>query len=247
MAPPFSLSTPVDDLYKHGFGRLGPTLSHKLALALGGHFNKKPSTTVTIEDLLAYLPMRYEDRSHPARISDLAEGMEASVELQVKVAGGYQVRNKRSFGRSRLFIFEVSATDPDRTGRPVVVWWFVSGSHAYEIVNYYKKRFPQGARFITFGRWEWDKRRATFSLRLGKPADELEMLPSKQAKEDANLIPDSESNEEEAIESAEAAIRSFKKFTPAGECPSIANSAYLARSEFERSSTPRSLCCPIPR
>src|ERR1051325_8365427 len=34
----------------------------------------------------------------------------------------------------------------------------------------------RGARFIAFGRWEWDTRRNTFSLRLNKP-DELEMLP----------------------------------------------------------------------
>ena len=122
--------------------------------------------------------MRYEDRSRPARISDLTEGMEASLELYVKVAGAFQVRSRPARGRSRLFIFEVTATDPDKSGRPVVVWWFVSGAHAYDIVNYYKKRFTRGARFITFGKWEWSQRRGTFALRLNKPADELEMLPS---------------------------------------------------------------------
>src|SRR6266550_3906673 len=176
MPAAFSLSTPVDDLYKYRLARFGQTLSHKLALALKAHFGKKSSAEVTVEDLLAYLPMRYEDRSHPARIRDLAENIEASLELEVKVAGGYQVRNRRSFGRSRLFIFEVTATDPERTGRPVVVWWFVSGAHAYDIVTYYTKRFQQGARFMTFGVWTWDKRRATYSLHLNKPADELEML-----------------------------------------------------------------------
>jgi ATP-dependent DNA helicase RecG len=88
------------------------------------------------------------------------------------------VKNRRSFGRSSLFIFEVTATDPEKTGRPIVVWWFVSGAHAHDIVSYYTKRFTRGTRFITFGRWEWDKRRATFSLKLNKPADELELLPS---------------------------------------------------------------------
>src|SRR5437763_1820166 len=34
----------------------------------------------------------------------------------------------------------------------------------------------RGARFVAFGRWEWDARRNTFALRLNKP-DELEMLP----------------------------------------------------------------------
>jgi ATP-dependent DNA helicase RecG len=102
--------------------------------------------------------------------------MEASLELVVKIAGAFQVKNKRSPGRSSLFIFEVTATDPDKTGRPIVVWWFVSGTHAHDIVSYYAKRFTRGARFITFGRWDWDKRRATFSLKLNKPADELELL-----------------------------------------------------------------------
>lgn len=180
-----SLLTPIDELYKFGIGRLGQTLSHKLALALTSHFNRKNSKQTTVEDLLNYLPMRYEDRSKPSRIRDLTPGVEASLELQVKVAGGYQVRNRRSAGRSRLFIFEVSATDPERSGKPVVVWWFVSGTRSYDIVNYYKKRLTQGSRFITFGKWDWDDRRATFSLRLHKPADELEMLPASQSRIDA--------------------------------------------------------------
>src|SRR5688572_6530206 len=181
MPPSFSLSSPIDELYRYRLARVGQNLSHKLAHALANHLGKRDKSTATVEDLLNYLPMRYEDRSNPAAIRDLTEGIEASLELVVKVAGGYQVHNRRSVGRSKLFIFEVTATDPDKTGRPVVVWWFVSGSSAYDIVNYYSKRFRRGARFITFGKWEWDKRRATFTLRLNKPADELEMLPSAQA------------------------------------------------------------------
>ncbi len=184
MPPQLSLCTPIDELHKFGLGRLGQILSHKLALALARNFNRKSSKEITVEDLLNYLPMRYEDRSKPARIRDLTPGVEASLELQVKVSGGYQVRNRRSAGRSRLFIFEITATDPERTGKPVVVWWFVSGTRSYDIVNYYKERLTQGSRFITFGKWDWDDRRATFSLRLHRPADELEMLPPSQARID---------------------------------------------------------------
>src|SRR6476620_10424472 len=178
MPPPFTLKTPVDELYKYGLPRFGQTLSHKLALDVAALSSKKHSNSATIEDLLSYLPMRYEDRSSPAQIRDLADGMEASLELVVKIAGAFQVKNRRSHGRSSLFIFEVTATDPEKTGRPIVVWWFVSGTHAHDIIGYYSKRFTRGARFITFGRWDWDKRRATFSLKLNKPADELEMLPA---------------------------------------------------------------------
>jgi len=37
--------------------------------------------------------------------------------------------------------------------------------------------FTRGARFVVFGKWEWDARRHTFALRLNKP-DEIEILPS---------------------------------------------------------------------
>ncbi len=176
MPPPFSLNVSVGDLYQYRLARIGQTLSQRLAKSLAGHLKRDPSK-VTVEDLLNYLPMRYEDRSNPARIADLAVGVEASVELVVKIAGSLQVRNRHSFSRSNLFIFELTATDPGRTGRPVVVWWFVSGAHARDIVDYYNKRFPRGARFVTFGAWEWDKRRGTFALKLQRPAEEIELLP----------------------------------------------------------------------
>jgi ATP-dependent DNA helicase RecG len=187
MPPPFSLQTPIADFYKYRLARFGETLSHKLAVEVAGHLSKKDFRNATVEDLLSYLPMRYEDRSHPAQISDLTDGKEASLELVVKIAGAFQVKNRRTHGRSSLFIFEITATDPEKTGRPIVVWWFISGAHAHDIVEYYKKRFTRGARFITFGRWEWDKRRATFSLHLHKPADELEMLPLATSQGNADI------------------------------------------------------------
>jgi ATP-dependent DNA helicase RecG len=179
MPSAISLNTLIEDLHQHKIARLGQNLARKLAAAVAAHANRKHFSEATVEDLLSYLPMRYEDRSHLARIKDLEAGMEATLELQVKHAGGYQVRNKKAFSKSRLFIFEVSGVDPDnKTGRQVVVWWFVSGRHAYEIIQFYTKKLKRGARFITFGEWEWDKRRGTYSLRLHRPADELEMLAS---------------------------------------------------------------------
>ena len=178
MPPLLSLQTPLGELHKYGLARFGQTLAHKLPAEISSHAGRRDSSGATIEDLLSYLPMRYEDRSNPARIRDLTENMEASLELVVKIAGAFQVKNRSPHGRSSLFIFEITATDPERTGRPIVVWWFVSGTHAHDIIDYYKKRFTQGTRFITFGRWDWDKRRATFALKLSKPADELELLPA---------------------------------------------------------------------
>ena len=177
MHEPITLDTRIDQLHKYSIARLGETLSRKLAQALASYAVKPNASEATVEDLLSNLPMRYEDRSNLSRIRDLTEGTEASLELYAKVAGGYQVGKKRAYGQPRLFIFEVSATDKDKTGRPVVVWWFVSGPHAHDIVTYYTRKLSRGVRFITFGKWEWDDRRGTYALRLHKPGDELELLP----------------------------------------------------------------------
>jgi ATP-dependent DNA helicase RecG len=173
---PITLDTPVSILYQRGIPRMGQATARKLALALATLAGKTDASEATVEDLLNYLPMRYEDRSNLARISDLHDGMEASLELYVRVAGGFQVGKNRSPKAPKLFIFEITASDPERTSKPVVVWWFVSGRAAQRIIAYNRQRFERGARFIAFGRWEWDTRRNTFSLRLNKP-DELEMLP----------------------------------------------------------------------
>ena len=170
-----SLNTPIEDLHNFRIARLGQQLSRKLAKSLATQTHKQSPSDANVEDLLTYFPMRYEDRSHPAMIKDLREGMEASLELTVNNAHGYPV-SKPGFGRSRLYIFEVSGIDAAMTGREVIVWWFVSGRRAYEIVKYYASRLTKGTRFITFGRWEWEARRSTYKLRLQKPADELEVL-----------------------------------------------------------------------
>jgi len=174
MPSAISLNTPIEDLHSFRIARLGETLSHKLAKALATQTHKKNSAEVTVEDLLTYFPMRYEDRSRPALIKELRDGMEASLELTVTQAHGYPV--KKGYGRPQLFIFEVAGIDAAKTGREVIVWWFVSGRRAYDIVKYYTARLVPGTRFITFGKWEWEARRNTYKLRLNKPADELEVL-----------------------------------------------------------------------
>src|SRR5438067_3181026 len=171
---PLKLETRILDLPNRGQSRIGPLTAKKLALGLAEGSPGKDINSVTVEDLLLYLPMRYEDRSSFARIADLEDGKETSLDLLVKIAGGYQVRGRRNF-RQRLYIFEISATDRERTARDVVVWTFLSGQSARQIIENYTKKFKRGTRFIAFGRWEWDKRRQTYSLRLNKP-DEIEVL-----------------------------------------------------------------------
>jgi ATP-dependent DNA helicase RecG len=198
-----SLTTPVLELSKQGVSRLGAATARKLALALASSSGKRDAGEATVEDLLNYLPMRYEDRSNLARIADLSDGTEASLELYVRVAGGFQVGKNRGSKAPPLFIFEVTAGDPERTGKPVVVWWFVSGRQAQRIVAYHRQKFARGARFVAFGRWEWDARRNTFSLRLAKP-DELEMLPGTFAPPENALIRIAEQGEALAIADVES-------------------------------------------
>ncbi len=172
-----TLNTPVVELGSVGITRFAEGSAHKLALAVAIAFDKRDAREATIEDLLNYLPMRYEDRSNLASITDLREGVEASLELYVRVAGGFQVGKNRGSKAPPLWIFEITASDPERTAKPVCIWWFVSGRQANRIITYNAKRFARGTRFVAYGQWEWDSRRNTWSLRLGKP-DELEILPS---------------------------------------------------------------------
>ena len=205
MPSAISLNTRIEDLHSFRIARLGEQLSPKLAKALSAHANKRNAAEATVEDLLNYLPMRYEDRSHPAAIKDLSDGMEASLELLVHRAHGYQVR--KGFGRARLFIFEVTAFDAARTAREVIVWWFVSGPRAYEIVKYYTNKLIPGTRFITFGRWDWNATKSTYKLQLHRPADELELLPSlEQPQSETPTTVDLEQSEENVSDPSLAAI-----------------------------------------
>jgi ATP-dependent DNA helicase RecG len=171
-----NLQTPIIDFHKYEIANLSSPMSRKLALAVATYSNKSDASEATVEDLLNYFPMRYEDRSNLIQIDELTQDMEASLDLYVRVAGGFKVGKNRGPKAPPLYIFEITAGDFERTRKPVVVWWFVSGKVANHAIEYYKKRFSRGTRIVAFGKWEWDSRRNTFSLRLGKP-DELEILP----------------------------------------------------------------------
>jgi ATP-dependent DNA helicase RecG len=193
-----NLQTPLTELHKFKFVKLTSAMSRKLAAAVAVFSYRADVTEATVEDLLNYFPMRYEDRSNFIQIDDLAIEMEASVELFARVSGGFKVGKNRSPKAPPLYIFEVTAGDAERTRKPVVVWWFISGRQAFHAINYYQRRFSRGTRFVAYGKWEWDARRNTFSLRLNKP-DELEILPEIVDYEQFGLLKnlDNDSNDEE--------------------------------------------------
>ena len=172
-----TLKTPLTELHKNGIAKLSAVMSRKLAAAVAIYAAKNDIDQATVEDLLHYFPMRYEDRSQFLGIDQLYDGLEASVEIYTRVSGGFQVGKNRHPKQPKLYIFEISGGDRERTKKPVVVFWFVSGKQANHTINYYKERFNRGTRFVAYGKWEWDSRRNTFALKLNKP-DELEILPN---------------------------------------------------------------------
>lgn len=171
-----SLTTPLIEIHKFGVSSLSAAMSRKLAAAVAVHAAKSDPADALVDDLLNYYPLRYEDRSNFIGIDRMYDGIEASVELFVRVAGGFQVGKNRHSKQPPLYIFEISASDRERTRKPVVVWWFLSGRQAQHVINYQKQRFARGIRFVAYGKWDWDARRNTFALKLNKP-DELEILP----------------------------------------------------------------------
>lgn len=175
MSKTVSISTPLIEVPATMIGNLSPHLRQKLAVAVAGHVKKSNPASATVEDLLNYFPARYEDRSNFLSLDRLEDGMEAAVEIFVKVSGGFRVGKNRGPRQPPLFLFEISGTDATRSQRPVVVKWFVSGKAAERIVAYYSDRFARGTRFVAYGKWEWDARRNTFALMVQKP-EELEIL-----------------------------------------------------------------------
>ena len=90
-----TVDTPIIELHRHGLHRIGPLTAKKLANEIATITAKADARDATVEDLLHYLPMRYEDRSNLARIADLEDGKAASVEVLVRTGGIVPLRGGR--------------------------------------------------------------------------------------------------------------------------------------------------------
>jgi ATP-dependent DNA helicase RecG len=95
---------------------------------------------LTVEDLLAYLPLRYEDRSNLKPISELAPGEMATVIAEVRSA------KMSGFKRRNLGLFE--ATFADGSGQTLNGKWFHGG--------YLQNVLVPGVRLALFGKIEFD-------------------------------------------------------------------------------------------
>jgi ATP-dependent DNA helicase RecG len=111
---------------------------------------------LTVEDLLMYLPLRYEDRSNLKPIAQLAPGEMATVLAEVKSA------RMSGFKRRNLGLFEV--TFGDGSAETLHGKWFHGG--------YLQNVLVPGARVALFGKIEFD----TYGGRLQVMHPEFELL-----------------------------------------------------------------------
>jgi len=122
---------------------------------------------VTVEDLLAYAPFRYEDRTNIKTIAQLAPGEMATVMADVQSA------HLRSFRRRNLGLFE--AIFKDASKERLLAKWFHGG--------YLVDRFLPGVRAALYGKVELDN--YTGGLLMMHP--EFEILTGDDSDGDAAL------------------------------------------------------------
>ena len=122
---------------------------------------------LTVEDLLAYAPFRYEDRSNVKTIAQLAPGEMATVLAEVQSA------HLSGFRRRNLGMFE--AIFKDSSGERLLGKWFHGG--------YLADRFLPGLRVALYGKVELDN--YTGDLLLMHP--EFEILSSDESEGEAAL------------------------------------------------------------
>jgi ATP-dependent DNA helicase RecG len=142
-----TLNTPLIELHHHGLPRVGKKTAEHLAVEIAALAAKPDPRQAIVEDLLHYLPLRYEDRSNLARIAQLQDGETASVEVTVRVGGIIPLKG------GRLKMYEFIATDGE--GQARAFWW-------NQI--YLNKVFSRGSRVILYGQWKKNKYKGYFEV-----------------------------------------------------------------------------------
>ena len=122
---------------------------------------------ITVEDLIAYAPFRYEDRTNVKSIAELAPGEMATVIAEVQSA------HLAGFRRRNLGLFE--AVFKDSSGEKLLAKWFHGG--------YLVDRFLPGVRVALYGKVELD----TYSGRLLLMHPEHEILTADDSEGEAAL------------------------------------------------------------
>ena len=142
-----TLETPIVELAGHGLPRVGRKTAEHLAAEIAALQGRLDPAGATVEDLLHYLPMRYEDRSNLTRVAQLSEGVEASVEVVVRVGGLIPLKG------GRLKLYEFWASDGEAQIR--AFWW-------NQI--YLQRVFQRETRVILFGQWKWNRYKGVYEV-----------------------------------------------------------------------------------
>ncbi|MCL4401492.1 MAG: hypothetical protein M1436_02335, partial [Acidobacteria bacterium] len=121
----------------------------------------------TVEDLLSYVPFRYEDRSNVKTIAQLAPGEMATVLAEVRSA------RLSGFKRRDLGLFEANFTDSSRA--ILVCKWF-HGAYLANVI-------APGQRIALFGKVEFD----SYAGELTMMHPEYEVLTEDDAEGEAAL------------------------------------------------------------
>src|SRR4029077_16816317 len=120
-----------------------------------------------VEDLLAYVPFRYEDRSNLKTIAQLAPGEMATVTVEVRSA------KLSGFKRRNLGLFEARFTDASRA--ILVGKWFPGG--------YLANVLSEGMKLSLFGKVEFD----SYAGELTMLHPEFEILSGDEDEGEATL------------------------------------------------------------
>lgn len=121
----------------------------------------------TVEDLLAYPPFRYEDRSNTKAISQLAPGEMATVVADVRTA------RLAGFQRRSLGLFEASFTD---SSRAVLLGKWFHGGYLVDVI-------APGQRIALYGKVEFD----SYTGQIAMLHPEFEILPAADEEGEAAL------------------------------------------------------------
>lgn len=162
-----TLNTPLIELHHHGLPRVGKKTSESLAVEIAAITAQANPYKSTVEDLLHYLPMRYEDRSNLARIADLQDGVMASVEVKVRVGGIVPLKG------GRLKMYEFIATDGE--GQVRAFWWNQV---------FLNRVFNRGSRVVLYGQWKWNKYKGFFEVENA----EYELLTDEEGDDEPGAI-----------------------------------------------------------
>lgn len=136
-----SLSTPLVRLADFAIPRVARVTANKLATEVSNSLGYADPRRASVADLLSYLPFRYEDRTHLAKIAELRENVATTIEAEIRVLGSYRVKG------GRLQIFEFAAMDD--TGQIRALWWNQV---------YLEKYFQRGQRVYLYGVWKRGRR-----------------------------------------------------------------------------------------